>query len=60
MDEEDPDEEESEEDLLIEDDSRPNELDEEIADQQDDHDAEGPQTEGLPSGPTRPWHAESA
>jgi S-DNA-T family DNA segregation ATPase FtsK/SpoIIIE len=60
LDEEDPDEEESEEDLLIEDDSRPNELDEEIADQQDDHDAEGPQTEGLPSGPTRPWHAESA
>jgi S-DNA-T family DNA segregation ATPase FtsK/SpoIIIE len=50
----------SDEDLFVEDDSQPDDLDEEIADQQDEQDAEGPQTEGSPSGPTRPWHAESA
>jgi S-DNA-T family DNA segregation ATPase FtsK/SpoIIIE len=51
---------ESDEDLFVEDDSQPNDLDEEIAGQQHDHHADGPQTEGSPHGPTRPWHAESA
>jgi S-DNA-T family DNA segregation ATPase FtsK/SpoIIIE len=58
--EEDLDEEKSDDDLFAEDDSQPDDLDEEIIGQQDAPDAEGPQTEGSPSGPTRPWRAESA
>jgi S-DNA-T family DNA segregation ATPase FtsK/SpoIIIE len=50
-----PDDEESDDDLFADDDSQSNDLDKEIAGQNDDH-----HDEDLPGGPPRPWRAESA